>query len=86
MIELHLYRCPACLGTLADERDAWACAGCAARYEVPRGVPLLMRAESASPGFVGVMKRKYDQPDRFLNLAEASGAPAASWTRDRQAR
>jgi SAM-dependent methyltransferase len=73
MIGLHLYRCPACSGTLADERDAWVCAGCAARYEVRRGVPLLMRAKSASPGFVGVMKRKYDQPDRFLDLAEASG-------------
>ena len=77
MIGLHLYRCPRCHAPLADAQAAWICTGCDAHYAVRRGVPVLTRSTSESPGFVGVMKRRYDAPDPFLDLAEASGWEAA---------
>lgn len=77
MIALERYRCPACHAPLADEGSCWNCTGCQARYELRRGVPILVRTASAAPGFVGVMKRGDKDPDRFLDLAEASGWEAA---------
>ena len=77
MISLQLYRCPRCHAALADRQEVWVCSGCDARYDVRRGVPVLTRSTSESPGFVGVMKRRYDAPDPFLDLAEASGWEAA---------
>jgi SAM-dependent methyltransferase len=77
MTGIERYRCPACREPLADGDDDWSCTGCGVRYPVRRGVPTLIRAESRSPGFVGVMKRSYEEPDKFLDLAEASGWEAA---------
>jgi uncharacterized protein YbaR (Trm112 family) len=34
----ELLACPACAGTLAAD---WSCAGCAARFEAPDGIPNL---------------------------------------------
>lgn len=42
---LELLRCPVCRAALADDGDGVRCAGCARRFEVADGIPLLLHED-----------------------------------------
>ena len=74
---LEFYQCPGCGGSLRKNPGDWECAACGTRFPIRRGVPMLTLEASKSPGFVGVMKRQYGNPDEFIDIAERQGWKAA---------